>query len=93
MAIGKKNSTGGGGTGTGVFEPVEDITALKALDTSNATTWKDKWTIIVEGEGNWYRLDRESVVAESLPKIITAPFIHGDFNTIGITNFAFIRYF
>ena len=52
MAIGKLNSSGG--RGTGVFEPLEDIAALKALDTSEESIWKDKWTIIVEGEGNWY---------------------------------------
>lgn len=58
-----------GGSG-GVFEPVQDITALKAIDTTVAEDYPDKWAIMVESEEDWYRLDRDSVAAESLPKIV-----------------------
>jgi hypothetical protein len=58
------------GGGTGIFEPVQDITALKALDTTTAADWPDKWAILVEDEGQFYRLDRDSAVSESLPRIV-----------------------
>jgi hypothetical protein len=60
----------GGGSGTGVFEPVQDITELKALNTTDGAVWKDKWALIVEDEESWYRYDRDSAVSESLPKIV-----------------------
>jgi hypothetical protein len=60
----------GGGSGTGVFEPVQDITELKALNTTDGAVWKDKWAILVEDEGQFYRLDRESAVSEALPQIV-----------------------
>jgi hypothetical protein len=59
-----------GGSGTGVFEPVQDITELKALNTTDVAVWKDKWAILVEDEGQFYRLDRESAVSEALPQIV-----------------------
>jgi hypothetical protein len=59
-----------GGSGTGVFEPVQDITELKALNTTDGAVWKDKWALIVEDEESWYRYDRDSAVSESLPKIV-----------------------
>lgn len=59
-----------GGGGTGVFEPVQDITALKALNTTTAEDWPDKWVILVEDEGQFYRLDRDSAVTEALPYIV-----------------------
>lgn len=62
--------SGSGGGGTGIFEPVQDITALKALDTTTAADWPDKWAILVEDEGQFYRLDRDSAVTESLPSIV-----------------------
>lgn len=48
-------------TGTpGTFAtPVQDLAALKAVDTTSATTYPDKIAIIVEGLGI-YRLDRDS---------------------------------
>ena len=61
---------GGTGGGTGVFEPVQDITALKALNTTTAANWPDKWVILVEDEGAFYRLDRDSAVSEALPYIV-----------------------
>jgi hypothetical protein len=62
--------SGSGGSGTGVFEPVQDITELKALNTTDGAVWKDKWAILVEDEGQFYRLDRESAVSEALPQIV-----------------------
>ena len=59
-----------GGGGTGVFEPVQDITELKALDTTDAFEYPDKWAILVEDQGQFYRLDRDSAVSESLPRIV-----------------------
>jgi hypothetical protein len=56
--------------GAGVLEPVQDITELKAIDTTNADDYPDKWTILVEDENSWYRFDRDSVVSEILPKIV-----------------------
>lgn len=58
------------GGGTGTFEPVQDITALKEIDTTDAEEYPDKWAILVEDEGAWYRLDRDSAVSEGLPYIV-----------------------
>ena len=63
-------ASGGGGGGTGIFEPVQDITALKAIDTTVAGDYPDKWAILVEDEGQFYRLDRDSAVSEALPQIV-----------------------
>ncbi|MCK5280772.1 MAG: hypothetical protein KAK04_19600, partial [Cyclobacteriaceae bacterium] len=71
MAIGTKKVSSSGSSGTGVFEPVQDVTALKGLDTTDDKIWKDKWTILVEGEGNWYRLDRDSADTENQPKVVS----------------------
>lgn len=60
----------GGGTGTGVFSPVQDITALKAIDTTSPTTTPNNWVIYVGDEGSMYALDRNSSEAESLPNIV-----------------------
>lgn len=62
--------SGDGGMGSGTFDPVQDITALKAIDTTVADDWPDKWALIVEDEANWYRLDRDSGASESLPNIV-----------------------
>jgi hypothetical protein len=61
---------GESGGGAGTFNPVQDIAALKAINTANEEIIKDKWAIIVEDEGAWYRFDRESAAAESLPSIV-----------------------
>jgi hypothetical protein len=58
------------GGGAGTFNPVQDIAELKALDTTDTIVFKDKWAIIVEDEGAWFRFDRESAAAESLPWIV-----------------------
>jgi hypothetical protein len=63
-------SGGGNSDGKGIFEPVQDITELKAINTANAEIFPDKWVILVEDEGAFYRLDRNSSVSESLPMII-----------------------
>jgi hypothetical protein len=72
VKIGERTNggSGSGGSGTGVFEPVQDITELKALNTTDGAVWKDKWAILVEDEGQFYRLDRESSVSEALPQIV-----------------------
>lgn len=49
--------------GTGVFAPVADLLALKALDTTIAKDWPDKWAIYVESVRLFYALDRESTAA------------------------------
>lgn len=57
------------GTGAGVFMPVQDITALKAIDTTNSETHPDKWLIHVEDAG-LYRFDRDSSAPEDSPSVI-----------------------
>lgn len=47
------------GIGNGLFPPVQNLPALKAIDTTNAETHPDKWLIHVEDAG-LYRLDRQS---------------------------------
>lgn len=53
---------GGGGSTTALYvhPPVADVAALKALDTTSATTYPDRWIILVESQGAIYRHDRES---------------------------------
>jgi hypothetical protein len=46
--------------GVGVFSPVADLAALKAIDTTDAAIWPDKWLIHAETIGI-YALDRESI--------------------------------
>lgn len=62
-------AAGGGGAADGIFTPVQDITALKALNTTNAVNWPDKWMINVEDAG-LYRLDRDSSSTEDLPGVV-----------------------
>lgn len=45
------------GQGAKLAAPVQDVAALKALNTTNTTTWPDKIMILVEGTG-LYRLDQ-----------------------------------
>jgi hypothetical protein len=59
-----------GGGGTGVFAPVADLTALKALDTTIAEDWPDKWAIYVESVRLFYALDRESLAADDGDTVI-----------------------
>ena len=47
------------GTGSALFAPVADLDALKAINTTSATTYPDKGLILVEAIG-LYRLDRDS---------------------------------
>lgn len=47
--------SGGGSLKT----PVADLTAAKAIDTTNATNWEDKCLMLIESLG-LYRLDRDS---------------------------------
>lgn len=61
-------SSSGGGGGA-IAPPVQDITALKAIDTTSAGAWPDKIEILVEDTG-LYRLDRDSSDSESLPSIV-----------------------
>lgn len=68
MSIGANKSSK---TTEGIFPPVADITALKAVNTSQETTWKDRGSLLVEDQGSWYRLDRQSSAAESLPDIVS----------------------
>lgn len=57
--------------GVGVFSPVQDLAALKALDTTDADTWPDKWLIHAETLG-LYALDREST-ATADDDLVVAP--------------------
>lgn len=57
------------GTGAGVFIPVQDLTALKAIDTTDADNYPDKWLIHVEDAG-LYRFDRDSSAPEDSPSVI-----------------------
>lgn len=58
-----------------IAEPVADVAALKALDTTDATTWPDRIVIFVEGEARYFALDRGSSAAEVLgpPVEVVAP--------------------
>lgn len=47
------------GTGSALFTPVADLTALKAVNTTSAVTYPDKGLVLVEALG-LYRLDRDS---------------------------------
>jgi hypothetical protein len=58
------------GAGTGIFEPVADLVALKALDTTIAEDWPDKWAIYVESVRLFYALDRESTSADDGDTVI-----------------------
>ncbi len=60
----------GSGAGQGVHVPVQNITNLKAIDTTNATNYPDKWLINVEDSG-LYRYDRESTASEALPRVVS----------------------
>jgi len=60
-----------GGVGAaGLFEPVQSITDVQAFDTTDSEIWKDKYALLIEDEGQFYRYDRQSVVSEALPYII-----------------------
>ena len=54
---------------SGIKPAVQDITALKALNTTNSTDYPDKVMILVEDYGQ-YRLDRDSSATESSPGVI-----------------------
>ncbi len=60
----------GSGAGQGVHVPVQNITNLKSIDTTNATNYPDKWLINVEDSG-LYRYDRESTASEALPPVVS----------------------
>jgi len=47
------------GMSSGLAAPVADLTAIKAINTTNAGEWPDKTMMLVEAMG-LYRLDRES---------------------------------
>lgn len=55
--------------GARLLVPVQDITELKAIDTTVETDFKDKTLINVEDNG-LYRLDRDSSDSEDLDKIV-----------------------
>ena len=57
--VAKINAAGG----KGMFEPVQDLAALKGKDTTDANGWPDKWIIVVESLNAIFRLDRESAAA------------------------------
>ncbi len=59
----------GSGTGQGLHVPVQNIILLKALDTTDAELYPDKWLINVENFG-LYRYDREGVGPEDLPQVV-----------------------
>jgi hypothetical protein len=54
----------------GSFKPVADLSALRAIDTTDAENWPDAWTIFVKTESSIYALDRASTAAEEGTKII-----------------------
>ena len=57
--------------GVGVFAPVADLAALKALNTTTAADWPDQWLIHAETLGI-YALDRESSAAAD-DNLVIAP--------------------
>lgn len=59
-----------GGSGSTVKDGVADIPELKALDTTTALAFPDKVLILVEDSGT-YRLDRQSMALEDVPRIVT----------------------
>ena len=52
-----------------ILEPVQDTTALKAIDTTNAGDFPDKTLILAEDDG-LYSLNRNSSATEDLPRIV-----------------------
>jgi hypothetical protein len=57
------------GIASALLPPVQDITALKAIDTTSAVDYPDKIMINVEDNG-LYRLDRQSSATEDLDRIV-----------------------
>ncbi len=56
--------------GGSVKPGVQDLTALKALNTTSAVDYPDKALILVEDSGQ-YRLDRQASDTEDLPRIVS----------------------
>jgi len=56
-------------------EPVADVTALKAINTTDATAWPDRIVVFVEGAARYFSLDRNSTATEELgpPVEVVAP--------------------
>lgn len=64
-------------TNSGIFAPVLDLATLKAIDTTDAAVWKDKWLINAQNIGLYY-LDRGSTLTPDdamvvKPNSITLP--------------------
>ncbi len=57
------------GEGNGTFLPVQDLTALKAINTTDGDVYKDKWLIHVEDAG-LYRFDRDSTATDNGNSVI-----------------------
>jgi hypothetical protein len=57
------------GVASALLAPVQDLPALKAIDTTDPDDYPDKIMINVEDSG-LYRLDRDSTVSEDSPRII-----------------------
>lgn len=60
----------GDGLGAGMFAPVQNLTVLRAIDTTDTDIYKDKWLIHVEDAG-LYRFDREGTGVDDGNQIIT----------------------
>lgn len=69
------------------FDPVQDITALRDLDTTDVNNWPDKGTIYVEDVNAIYQLDRQSTLPDDGNLIIAPDTGVGRWRKVGAAEF------